>query len=575
MKKYLRNLSSIILLIVCHNSFSAAGLYFNIAATGAPATVKITLCLNGKGPLSCQNYTVSASTLSIVTTIPNHTYAVAGIKVHTPGYALSGCTMHSNGYCLFPASNTKAAVILLTPTKCQADVITFTPSVIRVNNPLGNKANAPQQFTLSMTMCNAHGQPIIPSASNPIHVQVYGAPLGVISPTATTTNTGSVTFTYNGQQVPNNISINAWIKDSSNNGAALGVTSILKKNTTAACAYGNTSYHIPLVDTLPNALQVMADVGYNTSAPLQSLRRFTLDTGSLGVVVPTSELAHNPNVIGPGASGVKYYDSSGNTYSGNYYLAPVRVQTNEGTVQTTPILVLGIDKAYCTGPKTRSCYSHPPTPDLHYLGIGFNRNSTTKNDLFNSPTANAFLHITNAQNGTNITPGYYLTPHASDRITGLALGITQPSEHYNIIKLAANATVPGDFAAQPGCYSFPNLPAPNQFCGTALLDIGIDYMFIDLPKAQWPAGTYTHANRVPPGTAMSILMGSVNTPSMQYNFNAVQHNPPANTPTPDYVEWINSTATGQIFVNTGRRPLYDYDYFYNGQCGQVGFKPLH
>lgn len=45
-----------------------SGLLFNIAATGTPANINLTLCLNGNGPLSCQNYTVSSLSLNITTT---------------------------------------------------------------------------------------------------------------------------------------------------------------------------------------------------------------------------------------------------------------------------------------------------------------------------------------------------------------------------------------------------------------------------------------------------------------------------------------------------------------------------
>lgn len=573
----LRNISVALFLIVCQCVFAGSGLLFNVSATGTPSNVNITLCLNGKAALSCQNYNVSALTLSILTTIPNRTYSFAGIKVNTPGYSPTGCSMNGNGYCLFSASNTNVATITVTappsPSTCQPSVIVFSPAVSRVSNSIGSTPNPIQQFTIHMSPCNSQGQPLIPSANNPIHVDVYGAPDGVISPTSTTSSTEDVTFTYSGQSFPNNISINAWISDSSNNGAALGVTQVLPQNIPPSCSYGSTSYQVPLVSTLPNALDVMADVGYNENAAQNSLTSFTIDTGSLGVLVPSHELPHNGNVIGPGAPGVKYYDSSGNTYSGNYYLAPVRVKLASGVVMTQPIMVLGINNAYCSGPTTKSCYSNPPSPNLHYLGVGFNRNSTTAGDLFNSPTANAFLHITNTQNGTDLSPGYYLTPNDNSTTTGLTLGITS-NTNYDVINLVSNPTVPGDFYPQAGCYSFPNSPPPNQFCGTALLDVGIDSMFIELPKDQWPAGTHNVNNEVPLGVYMGILMGAVNTPSLEYSFNAVHGNPPSDSPTPTVVQWVNSATTGQIFVNTGRRPLYIYDYFYDGQCGQVGFKPL-
>lgn len=58
------------------------------------------------------NVAVSGSTLTITTTIPNHTYGNAGIKLNTAGYSLSsGCTPANNGYCLFSVSDTAAKTI--------------------------------------------------------------------------------------------------------------------------------------------------------------------------------------------------------------------------------------------------------------------------------------------------------------------------------------------------------------------------------------------------------------------------------------------------------------------------------
>jgi hypothetical protein len=559
-----------------------AGAFFNVLATGPAARISLTLCLNGQGPLSCQNYTVSASNLTITTTIPNHTYPNVGIKINTPGYVPTGCSMNSKGYCLFSVSNTTAATIPVTSTTCQsqADLIVFSPVVTQVNNPTGSTPNASQQFSINMTMCNSQGQALIPSPSNPVHVNVYGAPNGVISPTSTTTSTGLITFTYSGQSFPNNILINAWISDSTNNGVALGQTQVLQQNP-LSCSYSPTFYDVPLTQTLPNPLQIQADVGYSTTSPTSTLTTYTLDTGSLGVIVPASELPKNANVIGPGPAGVTYYDSSGNTFSGNYYLAPVRVKTSSETVMTQPIMVLAINKAYCSGPPSASCYSGiPPTPNLHYIGVGFNRSGgvppgdTTLPNLFRSPTANAFLHITNNNNGIDVTPGYYLKPGDSGAPTGLTLGI-HSTTNYNLFNLTPNPAVPGDFLTEYGCYGFTNITTPVTFCGTLLLDVGIDQMFIELPRAQWPAGTYESNNKVPvtlPPINMSITAGTAN--QMSYTFDVVQTCPSSigpNAVAPCFVQWIDSTATGQIFVNTGRRALYEFDYLYQGQCGQVGF----
>ena len=51
--------------------------------------MEFTLCLTGKGPLSCQNYQTNKSTLSITTTTihSTHIYPTAGIKINTAGYS--------------------------------------------------------------------------------------------------------------------------------------------------------------------------------------------------------------------------------------------------------------------------------------------------------------------------------------------------------------------------------------------------------------------------------------------------------------------------------------------------------
>lgn len=461
------------------------------------------------------------------------------------------------------------------------DLIYFTPTVTYADNPTGSKPKATQTFTINMNMVNSKGQPIHPSSRNPIHVDVYGAPDGVIMPTSTITNTKSVTFTYNGHTFPNNIMINAWISDPTNNGAAIGQTQILQKNP-LSCSYGPVSYQVPLYSGLPGDLMVYADVGYTTSSPTSTLAVYSVDTGSLGVIVPVNELPDSANVIGPGPTGYQYYDSSGNTYYGNYYLATVRVQINGGTtVQTPPILVLGISSAACTGPITKSCHSSPPPlPNLHYLGVGFDRpGAGNPTDLFHSPTANAFLHITNGNNGTDMSPGYYLTPNDSTAQSpnGITLGINSIA-NYSVVNLQPSPTVPSDFATEYGCFTFTGTVPAAQFCGTLLLDVGIGEMLINLPKSQWPAGVYdqNNMNYIVVGTPMTITAGTGN--QLNYSFTAVQYNCPpyppstgSNNVAPCYAQLIDSTSTGTISVNTGRRPLFQWDYFYQGQCGQVGF----
>lgn len=93
---------------------------FHVTATGIPDKISIALCLNGKGPLSCQNFTVSAMDLTITTTIPNHVYSFAGIKINTPNRIVTqaglSCTPAGNGFCLFSVSKDSPKTISLYPS---------------------------------------------------------------------------------------------------------------------------------------------------------------------------------------------------------------------------------------------------------------------------------------------------------------------------------------------------------------------------------------------------------------------------------------------------------------------------
>ncbi|MCA0404088.1 MAG: hypothetical protein LCH30_09880, partial [Proteobacteria bacterium] len=93
-------------------SFAEPGRLFNISETGSPSAVDIILCLNAKGPISCQQYRVNARDLQIITNKGQY-YPAAGIKVLTPGYQPTGCIPHTNGYCLFTLSNSAVSKIHL------------------------------------------------------------------------------------------------------------------------------------------------------------------------------------------------------------------------------------------------------------------------------------------------------------------------------------------------------------------------------------------------------------------------------------------------------------------------------
>jgi hypothetical protein len=201
---------------------------------------------------------------------------------------------------------------------------------------------------------------------------------------------------------------------------------------------------------------------------------------------------------------------------------------------------------------------------LHYLGVGFDRNSTTAGDGFDSPADNAFLEMTDQSNGTNISPGYTLSgDNATVGITGTA--------GFNLAALTPNKRVPGDWNSTPGCYGFPQLTGRNQFCGSLLMDVGIPEMFLDLAENKRPAGAVVpgHPGDLPSGTETSVLAGTSGNPAMSYDFTYAPGAPEGMAP--ETVTWINNP---KIFVNTGRRVLFGYDYLFDARCGNTGFQAL-
>jgi hypothetical protein len=480
------------------------------------------------------------------------------------------------------ATSTPGEAIAATPTALAtpsssptASVILFSPNAVVLNNPTGTGSTTPPQvstmFTVDLTAYDSKGNILTPTAANPLHVHVYGAPDGVITPVdatitaGTTANFTTVKFTYSGGSFPNNMELAAWIKDPSGSGESLGTTLFVQQHQ-PPCTYGSRHFDLEMIATVPDAIKLKAVVGADKPTETD-FGTFTIDTGSLGVLVTKKDLVIGPNVHGPGAAGQKFYDSSGFVFTGSYYLAPVSLELKDhGFVQTHPILVLAIDGVHCHT-SYKNCVK-PEHYDLHYLGVGFDRNSTEAGDLFDSPSENAFLELTDAKKGTDINQGYILST------AGVTLGITAAdASGFNLLPLASNSKgVLGDWNPVPGCYQFTHLQGSPQFCGNLLLDVGIDEMFLDLPSSERPAKSYDSTNRVPAGVRMNIQVGLQGQPPvMRYDFRAVQPPQPPQEAAPKYVKWVDKTTK---FVNTGRRPLLDFNYLYSGQCGQVGFEPL-
>lgn len=481
-----------------------------------------------------------------------------------------------------------------TPPPVLANRVVFAPSTITLDNPSSpGERTSPATFTVGVQVYDEQGDAVVPSAARRLVVEVQGAPDGVITPQRVELDDATpLTFRYDGSYFADPITLVAWVEGRSgglggsalgavaqadaapDGGTALGRTQLTQKNA-VGCTYGPETYTLPVlcgpdggtaeqcaVDAIENGLQVQAAVGY--ADPGGNLAPFTVDTGSIGTVVPKSKLGKD--VIGPGAAGQVYYDSSGRIFQGHYYLAPVSLALEDGRiVSTPPILVLGIDEQTCAKGHPRC--KPDSDPQLHYLGVGFARPGSAV-EGFTSPVDNAFLRLAEASGGA-VSPGYVVTGKT------ITVGVAS-TDGYSVQALTPSTTVAGDWNPVTGCFAFPGLPEPNRFCGNFLLDVGLVEMFLDLPPASRPddavevtrclgGGEDSRCAYVPDKVPMTILAGTPEKPILSYDFTVAT--PPVG-PAPKYVEWIDKPDT---FVNVGRRPLFDFHYLYDARCGHVGF----
>jgi len=113
---FLKNFLLLISLSVVRDCYAATGLLFDVVSVpGTPDQLNIKLALDGRGPVSCQNYQVNALNLLIKTRIPNHMYPCAGIKIDKPGYRVAGLLPTKQGYYLFSVSDSSPVNLLIIP----------------------------------------------------------------------------------------------------------------------------------------------------------------------------------------------------------------------------------------------------------------------------------------------------------------------------------------------------------------------------------------------------------------------------------------------------------------------------
>jgi hypothetical protein len=303
------------------------------------------------------------------------------------------------------------------------------------------------------------------------------------------------------------------------------------------------SFTIPWVGSpdftnLTSTLQVSAQVNGGAT------KFFTVDTGSVGVVLPASDV---PNIPANSPAGSLTYTSSGLELIGVWATLPMTFPTAVGTggaasTATATVPVLAVTSSVCTGVGVNSGSCTGAIP--HQLGIGFGRGTS----LQNSPPYNPTLNLTDMVAGT-MRRGYVI-----DR-TGLHLGLTASNVSTSFVtQTLTSAGTPAsgthtDWDTPTGGFV---LGSGTQLNGTVLMDTGLLDMILEdssLPSSGSPTS----------GTAVKIIIGS-----HDYIFNIAD----GGDATPTSVQY--AIASHGTFVNTGLRALAHYDLMYDADGGLFG-----
>ena len=526
------------------------------------------------------------------------TAAAAGIVGTLPAAASTSAPTLNPGCTSILSATVAAFSSGATGSKAQQIVLT-TPGPLE--NPAAPNANNPAQtMTVSVTVYGVQGHVVTPTPTRPVTVTIQNAPAGAITstmPAAVSTSPvtvrltsgSSFTLTYAGGYLaaPLDLTASAAVPGTNQctgtSQQALGTATI--PLATAPAAIGTSSFRTPTLctsdPTLPScqnakdripALGLKAAAGYGLTPPTSKIGRFTIDTGSIGTVVPIGDLG--PAAIGPGAPALKYYDSSGNEFVGFTYLAPITLEMGTATV-TAPIRLLAVEAVSCFLAGT--C-SNASAATFHYLGIGFDRESKQAQDPFASPSDNALLQAGDSSPAT-FAPGYILNP------SSITAGITAAdSTAFGTESLTASPRSPGDYLGAPGCISFPatlNGPA-TPTCGSLLVDVGISQMYVTF-RTKKDKFTALPSGGLPANQAITITTPG-ESPALSYSFSsgptAGGVSPPQIGQAPTSVDVSVTklaaipTMEGQVFLNLGRNAIATNSYLFDAASGQIGFGPL-
>jgi enterochelin esterase-like enzyme len=306
------------------------------------------------------------------------------------------------------------------------------------------------------------------------------------------------------------------------------------------------SYTIPWLNS-PNFSNLTSLLKINAKANNGPIKAFTIDTGSVGVVLPASDV---PNIPANSPHGSLTYSSSGLELDGVWATVPITftdaIPTGGSVTTATAVIpVLAVTTSKCTGVGVNagSCTGLVP----HQLGIGFGRGT----DVQESPVYNPVLNLTDMTN-TTMRRGYLIERD------GLHLGLTATNVTSGFgMQTLTSAGTPSagshnDWQTPTGGFSIGNGALLN---GAVLMDTGLLDMILEDPSLPSTGSVLS-------GTPMKIVIGT-----HDYLFTVGDGGPS----TPTIVNYAHPTKT---FVNTGLRALAHYNLLYDADGGLFGLSYL-
>jgi autotransporter-associated beta strand protein len=315
-----------------------------------------------------------------------------------------------------------------------------------------------------------------------------------------------------------------------------------------------------------NAATVDLEVGA-ASSPTP----FVMDTGSTGIVVTPDHFTRGPNDVYVG-QGSQTYTSSGIIENGSFYLTNVVIYKDGNTpLATARVTVLDVTSETCL-PNYPNCNPNPHPTGVAYMGVGFDRGSSSTQPPAPYNNTNPFINIVSLASGqpvSSLAPGYIITNG------GVTLGLSSSAtNNFAFVKLLPNTT------------NSPPQPAPawmqapvtvsaggKQNSGVILPDSGIDYAYLTPPPGASITTTTTNPSCKSPvclqsnNTIQVYLPGQTSPQPAFYTFttgatgNALQPNTVSVNP-------ANTTA----FLNTGREFYGGFDYVYDPIGGYIGYR---